>query len=76
MTEQVSSDSLLPCPFCGGAETLIKQNKYWTGMQSVIISVDVYHWCPRETGIRGSCVTMRGKTQAEAVERWNRRVPL
>lgn len=74
--EQVPSDSLLPCPFCAGGETIIHHNTHWTGMRSVVISAEVRHWCPRETGIRGSSVVMRAKTEAEAIEAWNRRPPL
>lgn len=76
MTDSLTSDSLLPCPFCGAGQTLIKPNTYWTGMKSEVISVEVRHWCDETTGIRGSNVTMRAKTQAEAVEKWNRRPTL
>lgn len=65
---------LLPCPFCGAGETIVKPQKYWTGMRSEVISVEVRHWCPEHTGVRGSGVTMRAKTEAEAIEKWNRRV--
>lgn len=64
----------LPCPFCGGGETIIKPQYYWTGMRSEIISVEVKHWCEQFTSqITGSCIVMRGKTEDEAVAKWNRR---
>jgi hypothetical protein len=64
---------LLPCPFCGTGKTLVRPQKYWTGMRSEIISVEVQHWCEETTGVRGSHITMRAKTEAEAVGKWNRR---
>lgn len=64
---------LLPCPFCGGTETQIRENKYWTGMGSKVMSVEIHHWCEKESGVRGSHITIRAKTEIEAIERWNRR---
>lgn len=77
MSETPSSDVLLACPFCGAGETLIHPNHYWTGMSSQVISVEVRHWCAQLTsGVSGSQVIMRAKTQAEAVGIWNRRIAL
>jgi hypothetical protein len=67
------STSLLPCPFCSAGETMVKPNTHWTGMRSEIISVEVRHWCEETTGVRGSHITMRAKTEDEAVAKWNRR---
>lgn len=74
--EQVTKGTLLPCPFCGAGQTLVEPRGYWTGMRSEIISVQVRHWCDETTGVGGSGVTMRAKTEAEAIEKWNRRPPL
>lgn len=74
MSNAHTRTDLLPCPFCGAGETQVRENTHWTGMSSVIISVEVMHWCPRQTGVRGSGVQMRGKTEDEAVAAWNRRV--
>lgn len=76
MKEHLASDALLPCPFCGSGQTLVKPITYWTGMSSQTISVEVRHWCDEVIGIRGSGVVMRAKTEAEAIEKWNRRPPL
>ena len=66
--------SLLPCPFCGGTEISIQPQHYWTGMRNTVLSVEVRHWCDdRQPGVRGSSITMRGKTEEEAVAKWNRR---
>lgn len=62
------SAPLIPCPFCAAGETRTKDNTYWTGMSSVLLSVEIQHWCDE-----ASHITMRGKTLAEATERWNRR---
>lgn len=67
------SASLLPCPFCAAGETIIQPQHYWTGMSNKILSVEVRHWCKETTGVRGSHVTMRAKTEDEAVAKWNRR---
>lgn len=65
--------NLLPCPFCGGTETQIRPNTYWTGMKSLVMSVEIHHWCAREEGVRGSHIVIRAKTETEAIERWNKR---
>lgn len=66
---------LAPCPFCDAGETLVDPKYYWTGMQSTVISVEVRHWCgPEDKGVRGSHITMRAKTEEEAVAKWNRRI--
>lgn len=68
------SAELLPCPFCGAGESQVVPSYYWTGTTNTLISVEVKHWCHHETsGVRGSMVTMRAKTEAEAVVLWNRR---
>lgn len=67
---------LLACPFCGSQEIVISPQNYWTGMRNTVISVEVRHWCEeRQDGVRGSSVTMRAKTEDEAVAKWNRRAP-
>lgn len=64
--------SLLPCPFCGAGETLSEpDSKMWSGMEWRILSWRVRHWCSDKT--HGSMLQVRGKTQQEAEERWNRR---
>lgn len=68
---------LLPCPFCGGKETQIRPNRYWTGMRSQVISVEIRHWCDEpQKGVGGSAITMRAKTEDEAVAKWNERAGL
>jgi hypothetical protein len=76
MNEPITKDALLPCPFCGAGQTLIEPRSYWTGMRSEIISVEVRHWCYETAGVGGSGVTMRAKTEVEAIEKWNRRTAL
>lgn len=71
---RTSDHQLAPCPFCGAGETIVDPRHYWTGMRSEVISVEVKHWCEETTGVRGSHVTMRAKTEAEAIAKWNRRV--
>lgn len=74
MSEQNTTDDLLPCPFCGAGTTIVQPNNYWTGMSSQVISVEIRHWCEKPTGIQGSGITMRAKTEEEARAKWNNRV--
>lgn len=71
--KQPESPELKPCPFCGGGEIRIDESKHWTGMQHVVLSVTVRHWCARIEGLPASAVQMVGKTLEDAVARWNRR---
>ena len=64
-------NTLKSCPFCGAGETLIVPNTFWTGRSSQIISVEVRHWCSDERHKPYLCI--KGKTEDEAIERWNRR---
>jgi hypothetical protein len=66
---------LLPCPFCGSKDIVISPQNYWTGMRNTVLSVEVRHWCePQQSGVRGSSITMRAKTEDEAVAKWNLRL--
>lgn len=68
------TDDLLPCPFCGAGEFRVEESTHWTGMQSVVLSVTVRHWCPRPEGQPMSHIALAGKTREDAIARWNRRV--
>lgn len=65
--------ALKPCPFCGAGETLIKPATYWTGRQSVVLSVSVQHWCDKGDQQFNSILTIKRKTEAEAIAAWNAR---
>ena len=67
------SDEIKPCPFCGNGSMVIDPKQYWTGMRNQIISVEIRHWCEEGAGVSGSMIIMLGKTEAEALEKWNRR---
>lgn len=64
--------NLLPCPFCGGINTQIDFYKYWTGRRNEILSAEVKHWCDEE--LFASFLKIRGKTEQEAIDKWNSRV--
>ena len=63
-----------PCPFCAAGTFDIRNNAQWTGMHSVIVSVEVRHWCdtPKGQPHRDSIVIVR-KTESEAIDAWNTR---
>jgi hypothetical protein len=66
-------DKLFPCPFCGGTNTTsMEGTKHWTGMQYIILTWEVRHWCKEENP--QSFLRIRGKTQEEAEKLWNSRV--
>lgn len=64
-------EELLPCPFCGGTETQIRPNTYWTGMSSMVMSVDILHWC-KEDNLK-TILRIKGRTEDEAKMKWNSR---
>lgn len=67
------TEELLPCPFCGSGETRFDENNHWTGMKSVLTSVEIIHWCPSEHVINRRTIVVKGKTREQAIELWNRR---
>ena len=64
---------LLPCPFCGGIQTDIRRETYWTGMRSQLLSVTVMHWCVRPSGDLQSTIQIKRKTEEGAIDAWNSR---
>lgn len=69
MTDE--TPELKPCPFCGSGETLVHENKYWTGMRHTVTSAEVRHWCAAPAF--KPFLKVAGKTVDEAVARWNTR---
>lgn len=67
------SEELKPCPFCGKGENRIDTNTHWTGMQNLVLSVEVKHWCTREDGQPSSILILKGKTREDAISKWNTR---
>lgn len=68
------NEELKPCPFCGGVETRIKEETYWTGMRAEVISATVYHHCDRnEERPLQSYLQIKAKTKEEAIKLWNKR---
>ena len=65
------NDELLPCPYCGEGETVIRENTFWTGMRSEITSVEVTHWCKKNP--MQSFLILKGRTREDAIAAWNTR---
>ncbi len=66
-------EELKPCPFCGAGETQLIPANHWTGMQNVVLSVTVRHWCKRDDNWPQGHLDIKGNTEAEAIAAWNRR---
>lgn len=60
---ELAGCALLPCPWCGSAPLVIDYS--WVGRYGVACNNDA---CAATT-------EMTGSTEAEAIERWNRRAP-
>lgn len=69
----VALPELMPCPFCGAGELHISESTHWTGMQSVVLSVTVTHWCERNGTQPQSVLQVKGRTREDAIAAWNRR---
>jgi hypothetical protein len=72
------SVELLPCPFCGGGETSIRENRHSPTMSGCggLISVEITHWCPAVPGQPSrNTITRTGRDHASAIAAWNRRTP-
>lgn len=67
------TDQLRPCPFCGGGEYNLDKSKHWTGVRSIVLSVALRHWCERKPSELPSTITIKRKTEAEAIAAWNKR---
>lgn len=73
MTDSLAN--LKPCPFCGTNQVTVVPANYWTGMKSVVLSVELRHWCePSGNRIDNVFIRAKGKTEENAVDQWNRRI--
>jgi hypothetical protein len=71
--------ALLPCPFCGGGETLWDETHMPPRMNGpgALVSVEVRHWCAPLPGLLSrSSVVFAGRDHASAAAAWNRRAVL
>lgn len=66
-------EALLPCPFCGGGETEIRENTMWGGRSQVVLSVSIRHFCPRELGQPTRAIERIGRDRESAIKAWNQR---
>ena len=68
---------LKPCPFCGGGETILHENKgQWLGTRyGEPRSYEVQHWCD-ELGLKPGTrmLSFVGRDKETAIKRWNHRV--
>lgn len=63
------------CPFCGIIPTDVRENGYWTGMRSNLLSVEINHHCRFDLDDPFNVVHMkvRGRDLEAAWKTWNRR---
>lgn len=66
---------LLPCPFCGGGQTEIRENgRVWSGMRySEPVSVYVFHHCDTPEGQPHRAIERVGRDLESAIAAWNMR---
>ena len=66
---------LLPCPFCGAGQTLLKDNgRMWAGMKlSDPVKVSVQHWCEDDPGQPNRMIERIGRDRKSAILAWNKR---
>lgn len=76
-TEQERA-KLLPCPFCGGGKTEVRENgRPWLGTRwGEPVSVSVRHWCEHVDGQPSRMIERVGRDRAAAIAAWNRRAAL
>jgi hypothetical protein len=67
------TNDLKPCPFCGGEDIETRDNAYWTGKSSAILSVTINHWCITEEGHPQNIIQIKGNNRQEAINKWNTR---
>jgi len=67
---------LLPCPFCGGENTLVQVGShYWSGMRDIVLNYEVRHWCEKgENKFSSRPMTFVAETEEGAIALWNHRV--
>lgn len=63
-------EGLDKCKICGGTNSRIQEDKYWTGERSIIYSYTLLHWCSCDKIING-CLRYKFKTREELYEFWN-----
>ena len=65
-------ENIKPCPICKGTKTELIPRQYWTGMSYKPLSVELHHWCDKQEDefLKGS-ITIRAKTEEQAIEFWN-----
>lgn len=70
--------SLLPCPFCGGGETIVQEgSKPFPRLKyRQPTSVVVMHRCTSSKDARACTVTLVGPDRASAIAAWNQRAEL
>lgn len=66
---------LLPCPFCRGTNTELRDKSMWTGMRSQLINVELHHWCEAQQGKRGH-IQLAAPTREQVAKDWNTRASL
>ena len=76
MTETTTAAmGLLPCPFCGGGELRIDEQRLSPTMKGpgALISVAVRHWCDKRPGVVNVHIEFRGRDLSSAAAQWNNR---
>jgi hypothetical protein len=73
----ISEMTFLPCPFCGGGETQIYEDRMESvmGIKGDLVAVEIHHWCDHDlsTDSPRSATKIKAHDHKGAEMAWNRR---
>lgn len=77
-TDEQENAELLPCPFCGGGTTEVRDNgRPWLGSRyGDPVSVSVRHLCDHVDSQPSRMIERVGRDRESAIDAWNRRAVL
>lgn len=69
-----TTPDLLPCPFCGGGQTIVQESKPFPRLEyRQSTNTTVLHRCTPSKELRGRAISFIGRDRASAIAAWNQR---